>query len=412
MKNGNNFINDVSVSKYGIHDIILELVCKFNFDKFLFPQNLTLVFVTFCMGIILFNNPTATFIAGKLFWVSHDSLTRLMPMVSINTNNSIILFIQAIQSQTAKLGYLIIDDVIIRKPYGKNISPTTYVYDHTNNTYVWGMHIVVLLWSCGWIKVPVSFRIWIPKQKSEVYHTKGELAIDMIDFAHRFGLQAEYVTFDSWYSSKALMNLLKKCDYHYVCMLKNNRKVNYKNGISLSVKTISMLLSKRQYRYYSGTGFYIKAINVNITSIGDIRLCIVKNGYSATIQSTRFIITDMLDTPAQDVVKKYLCRWDIEVFNRDIKQFLNFEKVQVRSLEKLEGYFSLVFISFIFVQILQIKNNLGTIGETIGFLQEIVQVKVDNVLYTINLTFKDIKSKQVNDVTNPIATTIWHRLSA
>ena len=390
----------------------MDLVSKFGFDKFLFPGNSTIVFISFCMGIILFNNPTTTHIAEKLLWVSHDSLTRLLPIVSINNNNVIVLFVQCIQSQTAKLGCLIIDDVIIRKPFGKSIFPTTYVYDHTNNSYVWGMHIVVLLWSNGWLKIPICFRIWIPKQKCEDYHTKLELAIDMISFAHELGLQVEYVTFDTWYSSKALLNLLKKCNYHYVCMLKNNRKVIYKNGINLNVKTISLLFNKKQYRYYPATGFYIKAITVNLSGIGTVRLALVKKGYGATIKNTRFIITDMLNTPAQDIVKKYFCRWDIEVFFRDIKQFLNFEKVQVRSLKKLEGYFSLVFISFIFVQVLQVRNNLNTIGETIRFLQEFVQVKVNNVLYTINLASKGPKCKQVNDVISPIATTIWDKLSA
>ena len=130
----------------------------------------------------------------------------------------------------------------------------------------------------------------------------------MISFAHKFGLQAEYVTFDTWYSSKALLTLLKKCNYHYVCMLKNNRKVMYKNGISLNVKTISLLFNKRQYRFYPATGFYVRALTVDLSGIGTVRLALVKNGYSATIKNTRFIITDMLDTPAQDIVKKYLCR--------------------------------------------------------------------------------------------------------
>ena len=70
----------------------------------------------------------------------------------------------------------------------------------------------------------------------------------------------------------------------------------------------------------------IKAIEVYMPGIGKVKLAIVKNGYSATIQNTRFIITDMLDTPAQDILKKYLSRWDIECFFRDIKQHLNFEK--------------------------------------------------------------------------------------
>ena len=149
----------------------------------------------------------------------------------------------------------------------------------------------------------------------------------MITFAHKFGLQVEYVTFDTWYSSKALLTLLKKCNYHYVCMLKNNRKVTYKNRFNLNVKTVSMLFNKRQYRFYPATGFYIKAIRVDLSGIGNVRLALVKNGYGAAIKNTRFIITDMLDAPAQDIVKKYLCRWDIKVFFRDIKQFLNFEKV-------------------------------------------------------------------------------------
>ena len=84
-----------------------------------------------------------------------------LSMISVNNSNIMILFIQAIQSQTAHLRYLIVDDVLIRKPYGRSISPTSYVYDHANNRYVSGMQIVVLLWPNSWLKVPVAFRIWI-----------------------------------------------------------------------------------------------------------------------------------------------------------------------------------------------------------------------------------------------------------
>jgi len=71
-----------------------------------------------------------------------------------------------------------------------------------------------------------------------------------------------------------------------------------------------------------------------------------------------------------------------------------------------------MFFSFIFIQILQIRNNLNTVGETVIFLQDFVQIKVNNVVYIINVTSNDRKSKQVNDVTDPVATTIWDKLSA
>jgi len=237
LKNNNNYLNDISVSKHGIHDLLLDLAYKFNFDGLLFSKKYLIVFVALCAGLILFNNPTATYIADKLKWVSHDAITRFLTLISINNNNIIILFIQTLQSQTAHLGYLIIDDVIIRKPYGKSIFPTGYVYDHTNNQYIWGMHVVVLLWSNGWIKIPIAFRIWIPKDKCETYHTKGELALDMISFVHQFGLAVEYVTFDTWYTSKVMLVTLNNFVYSYVCMVKSNRKVMYNNKIKLDIKT-------------------------------------------------------------------------------------------------------------------------------------------------------------------------------
>ena len=98
------------------------------------------MFVAVCTGLILFNKPTATYISEKRNWVSHDAVTRFLRLISINNNNIIILFIQTLQSQTDYPGYLIIDDVIIRKPYGKSIFPISYVYDHTKKVYVEYVH--------------------------------------------------------------------------------------------------------------------------------------------------------------------------------------------------------------------------------------------------------------------------------
>lgn len=49
-----------------------------------------------CIGLIVFNNPTATYMAQKLTWLSHDALTRLLPMISINNTNIMIILIQEI----------------------------------------------------------------------------------------------------------------------------------------------------------------------------------------------------------------------------------------------------------------------------------------------------------------------------
>ena len=94
------------------------------------------------------------------------------------------------------------------------------------------------------------------------------------------------------------------------------------------------------------------------------------------------------------------------MFFRDIKQYLNFEKIQILYLDKMEGYLSTMFISFIFLQITQIRNDFTAVGETVIFLQDIVQVKVNNIIHVINVTSNNHKSKQVNDVIDRVATII------
>jgi hypothetical protein len=58
------------------------------------------------------------------------------------------------------------------------------------------------------------------------------------------------------------------------------------------------------------------------------------------------------------------------------------------------------------------KLNYPLMGETISYLKDIVQVKVNNVVYIINIESKDRGNKQINTVPTPIATTAWDKLSA
>ena len=61
-----NYTKIITVSKDGIHNVISELVTKFNLDKFLFPNKYTIAFIALCIDIILFYNSTTTYIADKL----------------------------------------------------------------------------------------------------------------------------------------------------------------------------------------------------------------------------------------------------------------------------------------------------------------------------------------------------------
>lgn len=103
--------------------------------------------------------------------------------------------------------------------------------------------------------------------------------------------------------------------------------------------------------------------------VGLAGLLIVKNSYKASIGQTKLAITDMSNLSAPHILSLYLNRWDIEVFFRDTKQLLNFGKFRYRGRENINGCISLTFISYIFLDIIRIKQSLKTIGDAKTFWQ-------------------------------------------
>ena len=90
------------------------------------------------------------------------------------------------------------------------------------------MQVVLLVWTDGKRRIPVSMRLWQKGGKSKV-----ELAREMIQEAADRGLCPEYVLFDSWYTSKSILNLLSELGWNYAARIKSNRLLD---GESISKK--------------------------------------------------------------------------------------------------------------------------------------------------------------------------------
>ena len=91
-------------------------------------------------------------------------------------------------------GYLIIDDTTWQR-FGKKLAGTSYVWDSTLSKRVFGMQVVVLIWTDGKWRVPLGIRIWQKGGKSKL-----KLAEELLWEARGRGLTPAYVLFDrrSW----------------------------------------------------------------------------------------------------------------------------------------------------------------------------------------------------------------------
>lgn len=122
------------------------------------------------------------------------------------------------QPLVRKGGYLVIDDTSGER-FTRVAEAVSWVWSSSVGKPVWGMQVVLVLWTDGKWKVPLGIRLWRKGGPSKI-----ELAVGLLSQARRRGLQPAYVLADSWYAAAQILNLLDGWGWRYVRRLKSNRK--------------------------------------------------------------------------------------------------------------------------------------------------------------------------------------------
>ena len=147
--------------------------------------------------------------------VSHDTLRRVLYQKVPWSRR---LWDTFVQDCVRTGGYLVIDDTSWER-FTRVAEAVSWVWSSSVGKPVWGMQVVLLLWTDGKWKIPLGIRLWRKGGPSKV-----ELAIGLLSQARRRGLQPAYVLCDSWYAAAQIMNLLNGWEWHYVMRLKSNRR--------------------------------------------------------------------------------------------------------------------------------------------------------------------------------------------
>jgi hypothetical protein len=121
-------------------------------------------FIVMVVGrCLLAKKPTARAISRVLGVVSHDALTRLLTHTCWNAS----LLMNALLNQALLLttgdtlpSYLMLDDVVIPKPFATWIAGAYWDWDHANKRKVFCHRLVVVVWTNGVLVLPVAFALW------------------------------------------------------------------------------------------------------------------------------------------------------------------------------------------------------------------------------------------------------------
>jgi putative transposase len=177
---------------------------------------LTPAMATYLMSLLYRNTRTSCVSLAQLsVHRSHDTLRRVLYQKVPWSRRLWECFTQRLVHTD---GYLIIDDTSWER-FTRVAEAVSWVWSSSVGKPVWGMQVVLLLWTDGKWKVPLGIRIWHKGGPSKV-----ELAIGLLRQARRRGLQPAYVLCDSWYAAAQILNLLDAWGWRYVMRLKSNRK--------------------------------------------------------------------------------------------------------------------------------------------------------------------------------------------
>jgi putative transposase len=278
----------------------------------------------YLISLIYRNSKTNSITVSALCpWVSHDTINR---MLSESEDWSRRLVEKLIKREMGSYGYLILDDTSWAK-WAKSAKWVGYVWSGSVSKAIWGMQVVMLLWTDGKVKLPIAIEVYQEDGPSKI-----KIAKQMLKKAKSWGIVPKYVLFDSWYAAEDLLNFIDKLGWKYITRVKSNRKFN---GQSLS--------STWPHRYGRSVG--------RLKQVGH-RVVIVKSG-------RKYFASNCTRLLAKELKFHYRVRQQIEETFRLLKQEFGWGYCQARKLSAQFAHLYFGILALLFSQWMAAENNLS-----------------------------------------------------
>jgi hypothetical protein len=202
------------------------------------------------------------------------------------------------------------------------------------------------------------------RRRREGIRKATDVLVEMVAEATASGIQASHLLFDSWFAYPATMRNLLAKGIHSLCMLKVTEKIFYRyQGEYLHLAAIYRKIRKRR-----GRAKILASILVEIGNNDKGIPVAAKIVFVRDRRTKKWLALLSTDTSLDDeqIIMAYKRRWDIEVFFKVAKSFLNLAKeCQGRSYDALVAHATVVCCRYIMLTLAKRTNQdprtLGTL---------------------------------------------------
>lgn len=264
--------------------------------------------------------------------LSHDSINRFLLREEYSPED---LFEEVKKELILEGGTLSVDDSVVDKFY-RDPSKTElvgYFWSGKHKKPVKGInHITLYYTDMEGKSYPVNYRIYDKKEEK----TKNDYFLEMLEEVEKWGIKADWVTGDGWYSSNDNLKYLKNKEQGFQFGIANNRLVSLEKGQITQVQKMKIP--------ESGLTVYLKEFGW------------VKVFHQSFRNEARYYITYLPDLEELKQLKRCEFKqlhdrhWQIEVFHRVIKQVCNIERFYVRDSQAIRNHFFCAIRAFVHLQ--------------------------------------------------------------
>lgn len=303
---------------------------------------------------------------------------------------------------------LIADDTFFDRTRSKAVELLSWVYDHVDGKFKKGFTKLTLGWSDGATYIPLFFQLLCASKEEKLLRKaehinqkypgylrrekakqkKTDLLFEMVRTATNNSIFYKYLLFDRWFAFPAIIMGFKQMGTQIITMAKNTPKIFYE--YQGKYMTLSKIYSKIKKTLNKNTRMVVEACMCNFSQEMKTKVQIVFIKNEKTKSWVALLTTD-LSLPAEEIIRIYGIRWDIEIFFKMCKSFLKLAKeFQGRSYDMLVAHTTIVYLRYIMLAVAARKNQDGrTFGELFFlYCDEIRDITFSEAL---NLIFSMLK---------------------
>ena len=369
-----------------------------------------------------------------------DTVYRFMKMIQINWIRFTTLLASRIIKDAIvpldskeRTNILIIDDSMFERNRSKKVELLAKAYDHANHRYRFGFRMLTLGWSDGSTFLPVNSVLLSSENKKNRINEaadvdkrtvgykrrmlsmqKGTQAmIELLKIAKKAAIPAKYVLFDSWFSSPSTLHAVKSIGYDVIGMVKKTPKMFFRyNGKDMSLTTIYNQNKKRR-----GRSRYLLSVLVDVVKDGKVipaKVVYVRNRNKRKEYLCLISTDTTLDE--NEIIRIYGKRWDIEVFFKICKSYLNLSReCNSLSYDAMTAHTAVVFTRYMMLSLESRESNDNrSLGELFLYfsdeMSDITWIQAFQMLLQMFRTMlsdnTELSEEKINDLVDTFMNTL------